>query len=110
MSNQAPTQSTGWGQPPAPQQPAKPRRKPRVFMWVILAVNVLFLIWLITGTTGAASNVQDCSTLTGDALDLCNAGNAGTAIGTGVGVFLIIALWAFVDVILGVVYLVTRKR
>jgi hypothetical protein len=77
---------------------------------VILGVNVLFLVWLVTGVGGAASEVQDCEALVGQAKDLCEAENAGTAVGAGVGAFLIIALWAFVDVILGIIWLVTRKK
>ncbi|MFD3939116.1 hypothetical protein ACFWSF_09270 [Streptomyces sp. NPDC058611] len=43
--------------------------------------------------------------MTGDALRLCqDAGDVGTAIGVG----LIIALWAAVDVILGITYAVYR--
>ena len=79
-----------------------PRKKRRVFMWVILAVNALFLLWVIAG----AKTGNSCSNLTGDALTTCQAGQAGTAI----GVFLIIVFWAMVDIILGVIYMVTRKR
>lgn len=112
MSTQIPQtpQTPGWGPSVQQEQQEQPHRKPRIFMWVILAINALFLVWIIMGTQGAASSVQDCSTLTGDALDMCNAGNTGTAIGASIGVFLIVAFWAFVDVILGVIYLVTRKR
>jgi hypothetical protein len=36
-------------QPPQ-QRPAPPpqRRRSRVFMWVILTINVLFLVWLVS--------------------------------------------------------------
>lgn len=79
-----------------------PRKKRRVFMWVTLAVNALFLFWFISGV----STGESCSGLTGDALTTCQAGQAGTAIGA----FIVIVLWAMVDIILGVIYLVTRKR
>jgi hypothetical protein len=82
----------------------------RVFTWVIVVINVLFLVWFIAGVGSAGSNVKDCTGLTGQALDLCNAGNAGTAVGTGVGAAIIIFLWAFVDIIMGIVWLVTRPR
>lgn len=76
----------------------------RVFTWVILAVNLLFLIWVISGTSSASSN---CNGLTGRALSDCQ---AGTAVGASIGIGLIIVLWGFVDVILGVLWLVTRPK
>ena len=107
MSEQTPQ---GWGTPPSPQpqygsQPPQPqpRKKRRVCMWVILAVNVLFLAWVIVGLAQGSS----CTGMTGDELTACQ---AGEGIGKGVAVFLIVAFWAFVDVILGVIYLVTRRR
>lgn len=82
----------------------------RVFTWVIVVINILFLVWVIAGVGGGASNTNDCSGLTGDALRLCNAGNAGTAVGTGIGVAIILFLWALVDIIMGIVWLVTRPK
>ena len=76
----------------------------RVFTWVILVVNVLFLIWIISAL-GAAGN--NCAGLQGDALRACQ---AGTAVGAGIGTIIILFLWALVDVILGILWLVTRKR
>lgn len=82
--------------------PAKKKR--RVFRWVFLAVQLLFLIWLIAGTSGAADN---CAGEAGDALEACQ---AGTAIGAGIGAFMIIFLWLAVDAILAISYLIFRKR
>jgi hypothetical protein len=59
---------------------------------------------------GAGGEIEDCANLRGQARDLCEAENAGTALGAGIGAFIIIALWAFVDVILGIIWLVTRKK
>jgi hypothetical protein len=72
-------------------------------MWVILAVNVLFLVWVIVGLAQGSS----CTGMTGDELTACQ---TGEGIGKGVAVFLIVLFWALVDVILGVVYMVTRRR
>ena len=80
------------------------RKKRHIFRWVFLAIQVLFLIWIIAGTSGNADN---CDGKTGQALDACQ---AGTAVGTGIGVALIIGLWVAVDVILGIGYLIFRKR
>lgn len=78
-----------------------PRKKRRVFLWVFLAVQVLMLIWMVTGINSGSSghctggiSAQDCA----------NAKQVGTAIGAGV----ILAVWAAVDIILGFGYLIYR--
>src|SRR5689334_17902165 len=73
----------------------------RPLTWVILAVQVLFVIWIVAGTNSASDN---CST--NEYSDACR---AGAAVGTAIGIGLIIFLWALVDVILGVIWLVTNK-
>lgn len=75
----------------------------RKFTWFILVVQVLFLVWIVAGVGDAANN---CDGEVGDALELCQ---AGTAIGAGIGVGIIIFLWAFVDIILGLIWLVTNR-
>lgn len=75
----------------------------RVFTWVILAFNLIMLIWVISAI---ASNARTCNGLTGDALTNCEAGN----VGVGAGVIILIVVWALVDVILGVLWLVTRPH
>lgn len=101
----------GWGDPAyhsadrsnsgAPRRPRLPRW--RVFTWVILVFNLLMLIWIVTAVS---ANARDCSGLTGDALTNCQANN----VGTGIGATLVFVLWALGDVILGVLWLVTRPR
>ena len=75
----------------------------RKLTWFILAVQVLFVIWIVSGLNSASSS---CDGLTGSDLDLCQ---AGTAIGAGIGVGLVIFLWAFVDIILGLIWLITNR-
>lgn len=117
-----------YGQPPAyyPPQPGKPRKKRRVFLWVFLAVQVIFIIWLAVGLSGAShsgadahaqavqwcsdkSNWQylyksqaDCVTHYGNGLNA--AGDLGNTIGAG----LVIGLWVAVDAILGIGYGIYR--
>ena len=74
----------------------------RPLTWVVLVVQVLFVIWLIAGFNAASSS--DCSTA--DYSDACQ---AGQAVGTGIAIGIILFLWALVDVILGVIWLVTNK-
>ncbi|WP_458248259.1 hypothetical protein [Streptomyces sp. MAI_2237] len=60
------------------------------------------LIWAISG----AATGKSCNGLTGDKLTNCQASN----VGTGIGVGLIILLWALGDIILGVLWLITRPH
>ncbi|MFC8867846.1 hypothetical protein ACFUAC_09355 [Streptomyces sp. NPDC057148] len=97
------------GPPPASpyrvQSSPPPRTRRRVFPWVFLAVQVLFLVWVITGAVSGSETPAGCRGLTGDDLTLCeDAGDAGTVVGAG----LVIALWAATDIILGFTYLVFR--
>jgi hypothetical protein len=102
-----PPQGQGWGmqypqQPP--EQPPKPKKRRRAFMWVILAINALFLWWILAT---ASNTADDCAYLHGQALEECQ---TATGIGGGLAIIFIIFLWAMVDVILGVIYIVTRRR
>ncbi|MDR6976851.1 hypothetical protein J2X68_003544 [Streptomyces sp. 3330] len=103
----------GWAAPPqghpagSPHQdgPPRPKKRHRVFLWIFLAIQILFLIWVITGAASGSGTPEDCRGLTGDNLKLCeDADDVGTTIGVG----LIIGLWAAVDVILGFTYVVYR--
>jgi hypothetical protein len=76
----------------------------RRFTWVILVINVLFLIWIIGGMASSSGPAHDCGSLDQQTCD--SAKNVGTAIGVG----LIVAFWAVVDVILGIIWLVTKPR
>jgi hypothetical protein len=82
----------------------EPKKKRHIFRWVFLAIQALFLIWIISGGASASNN---CDGKTGDALSACQ---AGTAVGAGIGIVLIIVLWVAVDVILGITYLIVRKK
>lgn len=82
-------------------------KRHHVFRWIFLAVQALFVAWIVVGASSAGSGSTACAKLTGEALKTCqDAGTAGTAIGVG----LVIFLWAAVDVILGVTYLIFRRR
>ena len=81
---------------------SKPRKKRRIFLWVFLAVQALFLIWIIAGASTASGQATDCGSLSQQAC------NDASDIGTGIGVFLIIVLWCFVDFLLAVGYVIYR--
>lgn len=92
-------------QPPvyAQQPPTPKKRKTRVFTWIILAVNVIFLIWIIAGVSSVSGGKCDATM----SVDACN---SAKAIGGGIGALLVIFLWVAADVILGILWLVTRKK
>jgi hypothetical protein len=91
------------------------RRRRRVFLWVFLAVQVLFVVLLVVQAAGGGS-------VHSDAVAYCHAHpdqylpfaqcvsdyGGGAKVGTAVGAGLIVVLWAVVDVILGVSYGVWR--
>ena len=118
----APTEN---GQPAnAPQQPAKPKKKRRVFLWFFLVVQVIFIIWI---ATAAASHPSGPSTAVQAAQQCANGGwqgvfksqadcqvhfahglnEAGTA-GKGIAIGLIVIVWVVVDFFLGVTYGIYR--
>lgn len=107
------------GSPEPGRARREPRRKRRIFLWVFLAVQALFILWLVVGlatthTGPTASELAqgcyhhnwyplfksqaDCVTHYGGALQ--DAGNAGKAIGAGI----IVVLWVVVDFFMGVGY------
>ncbi|MBK3631462.1 hypothetical protein JHN52_00510 [Streptomyces sp. MBT97] len=103
----------GWAAPPqgppagSPHQGGipQPKKRRRIFLWIFLVIQILFLVWVIAGAASGSGTPEDCRGLTGDNLKLCeDADDVGTTIGVG----LIIGLWAAVDVILGFTYVVYR--
>jgi len=99
---------------PGPPDPVGRRRR-RIFPWVFLAIQVLFVILLIVQIAGGsdvhAQAVAYCHAHPDQYLpfsqcvsDYGTGGKAGTAIGAG----LLVVLWAVADVILGISYGVWR--
>ena len=84
------------------QAPPPPKRRVRFFTWFILLVNILFLVWFIV-----AMRTVDSSTCDGLNTTDCE---GVKSLGGGVGGFLIIFIWLAVDVVLGIIWIVTRRR
>jgi uncharacterized membrane protein len=87
--------------------PAK--RKKRVFLWFFLAIQAIFIAWIIGGIASAGSSAAaNCGTLSAQTC------SDAAALGTGIGVMLIVGLWLATDFIVGMVYgiyrLSTRNR
>jgi hypothetical protein len=72
--------------------------------YIVLAFNLLMLVWIIAGAAGASGDATDCGSLSQDAC------NAAADVGTGIGVALLVVLWVFGDIILGVLWLVTNRK
>jgi hypothetical protein len=105
-----PTNPTTWGyqQPvPPPAPPAgPPRKRRRIFPWLFLATQVLFLVLIITAAHSSHNQtVANCATQSAlSAQDCQSASNAGTAIGVG----LLVAFWVAFDLIVGITYAIIR--
>jgi len=100
----------------------KPYKRHRVFLWVFLAIQVIFIIWLITGlaSKGPATGAQVaqlCSgtgwqglyssyaaCVKGNASLLAGASDTGKAIGAG----LIVIVWVVVDFLTALTYGIYR--
>lgn len=97
----APVAGTGTTSPTMTTQPPA-KKKRRVFWWFFLAVQILFLIWIIAGASSGSGTPADCGTL--DVKTCNNASDAGTAI----GVALIVVFWVIVDFLLALIYGIYR--
>lgn len=78
--------------------------KLRPLSWVIIAINLFFLYATVSGISETS---KSCDGLTGDDLTICQ---AGTAIGAGIGVGIILFFWVLIDLILLIVWLVSNKN
>jgi hypothetical protein len=65
----------------------------------------VFLVWVVAGLASGSGTPASCSGLTGDRLQLCEDADA---VGTTIGVGLIVGIWLATDFILGATYTVYR--
>ena len=87
--------------------PAKPKKKKRIFMWFFLAVQALFILWLVVGLTTADPAAQCATEVFNEYYtkeDCMLAAEAGTGIGAG----LIFVFWLIVNTLLLMVWAVTK--
>ena len=105
-----------------PNQQWHPYKRHRVFLWIFLAVQVAFIIWLIAGgTTHTGPSSAEIASLCGNgkwsplysSYGACVAdtgkllGSAGD-VGKGIGIGLIVIIWVIVDFLLAVTYGIYR--
>ena len=79
-----------------------PKKRHRVFLWFFLAVQAIFIIWIIAGAASGGGTATDCQGLTQQECE------AAEGIGTGIGVALIVVIWMVVDFFLAVIYGIYR--
>ncbi|MFT3694003.1 MAG: hypothetical protein QM831_12740 [Kofleriaceae bacterium] len=70
-----------------------------LFKWTFIVWNVLMLIWIISGAS-SASNIEAHNHME----------ETGVAIGTAIGVGMIMGVWMVGSVILGILVLLTKPR
>ena len=96
---------------------AQPRKRRRVFLWVFLAIQAVFIIWLIAGGASAGGSIH--ASVAAQCLQQakgmgmtqaqCISWLGGAAkTGTALGAAFIVVLWVVADIILGISYGVYR--
>jgi len=73
----------------------------KLVKWIFIGFNILMVVWLIAGFGVASDSMQNT---------VNDAERAGAAIGTTIGMGMIIVLWALGDIILGMFVLFTRRK
>lgn len=72
-----------------------------IFKWLLIAFNILMLVWLVS-YTGLIGESYETS--------ISDAERTGTAIGGTLGVGLLLVFWVLGDIILGLATVLTRPR
>jgi uncharacterized paraquat-inducible protein A len=89
-----------------PKCGAKLRKVERTFLgkiikYTFIGFNILMLLWMIFGVGSAAQTIDQAGS---------EAGQAGAAIGTGLGAMMIVFIWVTGGFILGLFTLFTRPK
>lgn len=81
----------------------KPKRSflGKIIKWIFILFNLLMIVWLVGGTMSAGEVLNSAAS---------EAERAGAAIGTGLGVSMILGLWVIGDIIIGILVLLTRPK
>lgn len=86
------------GQP----MPRKRKRK-RVALWTLIIWTLLMGVWIVTAVGGSG-----CASQKGDAYLSAHDAQTACAAGTGIGVVVLLALWAFVTFCIMAVTVIVR--
>ena len=81
----------------------KPKRSVlgKILKWLFIVFNLIIIYWLFAGVGASADVANHASS---------EAGKAGAAIGTGIGVMMLLFLWVVGDIILGMLVMFTRPK
>lgn len=81
----------------------KPKRSilGKIIKWLFILFNVLMIFWLVSGTISAGDVINNASS---------EAERAGAALGTGLGMSMVLGLWVIGDIIIGILVLLTRPK
>jgi hypothetical protein len=93
------TPSQQYGYPPEASQSAPPRRKRRIFLWVFLAAQILFIIWIATSAADSGGSCQNLS---------AHACNDTKDVAHGAVVVVQVLAWVVFDIIVGGGYAIFR--
>lgn len=95
--------STAFKCPQCGFQISKPKRSfmGKLFKGIFIVFNALMLIWLVGGMNAVGQLHQTAGS---------SAEQAGVAIGAGMGMTMILTMWVFGDIILGLFVLLTRPK
>jgi uncharacterized membrane protein len=82
-----------------------PRRRRRIYLWAFTALQVVFLAWVIIAiVSGSGVSASHCTGLSEKACK--NTDTLGTAVGVG----LIVAVWASIDLIIGIAWAIVKLK
>lgn len=72
----------------------------KLCLWSFYGWNIICVLWIVFGIQGATEGIEQMNEYEA----------AGTAIGTGIGVTMILILWVIGDIITGLLALLTRPK
>lgn len=73
----------------------------KLFKWAFILFNILMVVWLFSAMGSTADVVNNAAS---------EAEKAGAAVGTAIGMSMLLGFWAIGDIILGALVLFTRPR
>jgi hypothetical protein len=94
---------TGYAQDRYPEE-RPPRRKRRIFLWVFLAIQALFIIWLTSAIVSVHSGggiPAYCARQNPNSPSLQHVCADAADTGSAIGFAFIIVIWAVADIIIG---------
>ena len=71
--------------------------------WALLIWSAIHIIWIVAGL----ASVEECPYQT---VQECEFYDAGTAIGAGIGVGLVLAIWFAGFIVLSIIWFMTKPR